>query len=233
MSFPKHIRTFIDNRDEVKKLVNIHIKVAGTAPGRKTSGVQVLNKSAIVLLVACWESYIETIVGDAFDFMLANAPTHEVFPSSVLTKASKELRNDKDERKIWLIADKGWETVLKNYKENAFKKEIDYFHVPRPSNIDELFAKLVGLDNLSKTWTWRGQNNSDTIRTLNELIDIRGTIAHKIKVETSITKRDVLYYLNFINNLAVSTNNSVTKHVEKRVGQRPWEIMTYKVQRKF
>ena len=233
MSFPKHIQTFIDNRDEVKRLVNIHIRIAGTASGRKNNEAQVLNKSAVVLLVACWESYIETIVSDAFDFMLANAETHDVFPNTVLTKSAKGLRDDKDERKIWLIADSGWRKVLTKYKENSFKKEIDYFHVPRPANIDELFDKLIGLGNLSKTWTWKGQNNSDTIKTLNELIDLRGNIAHKIKIDDSIRKQDVLYYLNFINNLTVATNNVVAKYVEKRVGQKPWEIMVYKVQRKF
>lgn len=233
MNFPKHIQTFIDNRDEVKRLINIHTKVAGTAPARKNNESQVLNKSAVVLLVACWESYIETIVSDAFDFMLTNAVSYDVFPSTVLTKAAKELRNDKDERKIWLIADRGWRKILTKYKESTFKKEIDYFHVPRPTNIDGLFDKLIGFDNLSKTWTWKGQTNSDTISTLNKLIDLRGNIAHKIKVDDSIGKRDVLYYLNFINNLTVATNNAVTKHVEKRVGQKPWETMKYKVQRKF
>lgn len=232
MLFPKHIQTFIENREEVKRLVNIHIQVAGTTRGRKND-VQVLHKSAIVLLTACWESYIEAIVSDAFDFMLENSSSYDVFPNSVLIKAAKELRADKDERKIWMIADRGWRDVLVKYKQQTLKKEIDHFHVPRPSNIDELFAKIIGLENISKTWTWKGQNNADTINTLNEFVDLRGSIAHKIKVDESIQKRDVLYYLNFINSLTVVTNNTVSRYVENRVGEKPWETLTYKARKKF
>jgi hypothetical protein len=232
MTFPNHIQSFIENREEVKRLVNIHIKVAGTTRGRKNE-VQVLHKSAVVLLVACWESYIESVVSDAFDFMLENSPSHEVFPTSVLVKSIKELRVDKDERKIWTIADQGWRDVLIKYKDQNLKKEIDYFHVPRPANIDDLFERIIGLEKLSRNWTWRGQTNIETITTLNSLIDLRGSIAHKIKVDEAIQKQDVIYYLNFINNLTVSTNNTVSKYVEKRIGIKPWDKLTYKVQRKF
>lgn len=233
MKFPPHIQTFLDNRDEVKRLASIHYKVVGTGRGKISSDGLVLNKSAIVLLVACWESYIETIVSDAFDFMLANASEYQVFPTSVLVKSTKELRAAKDEREIWSLAGEGWKKVLTTYKDGVFKQQLDYFHVPRPENVDELFSKTIGLEKISKTWTWRGQNNGDTIRTLNELIDLRGSIAHKIKINETITKKDVLYYLNFVNNLTVATNNVTTKYIEKKVGIKPWDTFTYKVRKKF
>lgn len=232
MTFPNHIKTFIDNREEVKRLLNIHIKVAGTNRGRKTE-VQVLHKSAIVLLTACWESYIETIITDSFDFLLVNAETPSVFPNSVLIKATKDIRNDKDERKVWLLAGDGWKNVLKDYKEIILKKEIDYFHVPRPENIDEIFSKTIGIEKISKKWTWKGQTNSETIKTLNKLINLRGEIAHKIIAGSNINKTDVVYYLNFINNLTVATSNAVNNYINERVGIYPWANYSYQVQKKI
>lgn len=232
MKFPNHIITFIDNRGEVKRLVDIHIKIAGTSVGRKAE-VEVLHKSAIVLLTACWESYIETIVTDAFDILLKNADDYKVFPNSVLVKASKEIKNDKDDRKVWDLAGDGWKNVLIDYKNSLLKKEIDHFHVPRASNIDDLFYKIIGLENLSKNWTWKGQNNNDSIQTLELFIDLRGSIAHKIKVNKSIRKTDILYYLNFINNLTVSTNNCVNNYLKDRLGEKPWDNLTYTVRKKY
>jgi hypothetical protein len=232
MTYPNHIKSFLENREEVKRLLNIHIKVAGTNRGPKTE-VQVLHKSAIVLLTACWESYIETIITDSFDFLLANAETPNVFPNSVLIKATKDIRSDKDERKVWLLAADGWKKVLNDYKNNVLKKEIDYFHVPRPENIDEIFSKTIGFEKVSKQWTWKGQTNSDSIKTLNKLINLRGEIAHKIIATAKINKADVIYFLNFINNLTVCTSNAVNNYIKERVGTYPWINYYYRVRKKI
>jgi hypothetical protein len=51
---------------EVRRLLQIHGQLGGTGPGRRW-GSEVLNKSAVVLLVACWEAYLEDLVTHAFD----------------------------------------------------------------------------------------------------------------------------------------------------------------------
>ena len=72
MNYPKHIANFFDNLGEVYELLGIHQQIAGTGTGRKI-GVQTLNKSCIVLLTACWETFIEELISDAFDFLVSNA----------------------------------------------------------------------------------------------------------------------------------------------------------------
>ena len=56
--YPQHFKLFDENVKEVRNLLDIHRKVAKKTPGRKYN-VEVLNKSGVVLLVACWESYVE------------------------------------------------------------------------------------------------------------------------------------------------------------------------------
>lgn len=46
-----HRDLFLDNSDKVNRLLEIHTALTGTGPGYKHN-VEVLNKSAIVLLVA-------------------------------------------------------------------------------------------------------------------------------------------------------------------------------------
>lgn len=226
MKYPEHIQNFFDNLDKVQELLAIHEKIAGTTKGRK-SGVETLNKSCIVLLTACWETFIEELAGNAFDYLLKNAKTHSIIPFNVLTKASNDLKNDKDNRKIWELADTGWKTVLSKYKNQIINKELDYFHVPRPENINDLYEKLLGINTITKYWKWKRMNNNSVIKTLNDFIDLRGEIAHKLKSSRSILKKDVLYYTKFINCCGVILHNATTMHLEKTTGKSPWTTYTY------
>jgi hypothetical protein len=53
-SYPPHVRLLVSNVVEVESLLKIHRKLTGPGPGRRH--VEVLNKSGIVVLVACWEA---------------------------------------------------------------------------------------------------------------------------------------------------------------------------------
>ena len=62
--------------------MEIHTKIAGPTVGAKHN-VEVLNKSAIVLLVACWEAYVEDLAGVSFRLLLRRAKRPDAFPSKV------------------------------------------------------------------------------------------------------------------------------------------------------
>src|ERR1035438_1961739 len=94
---PLYLSTFASNIAEVRRLVAIHERLTGKGPGRRVD-VETLNKSGIVLLVACWEAFVEDLADAAFEFLLTNASEHSVFPASVLAGASEPLRIDKDAR---------------------------------------------------------------------------------------------------------------------------------------
>src|SRR5690606_21975285 len=101
-----HIESLKSNMAEVDRLLEIHAKVAGSGAGRKRD-VEVLNKSAIVLLLACWEAYVEDTAVAAFDRLLATAESPNVFPEFVLAIAAKEVKKV-DTMTFWGIAKDGW-----------------------------------------------------------------------------------------------------------------------------
>lgn len=224
--YPTHVRNFFNNLDEIDQLASIHTQIAGTTRGRKNK-VQILNKSAIVLLTACWEYYIEDLLRESFKFLLDNAEDHTVFPFSVLAKASKELKNDKDDRRVWELAGKGWIKTLEEYQKTTLEKEIDHFHVPRPENIDELFLKLLGVNKITSNWTWRKMTNENAIKLLNKYIDMRGEIAHNVKTVSSITKKDVDEYRVFLNRAAVILNNRIVNHLFTLCDKQAWSVYNY------
>jgi hypothetical protein len=224
--YPPHVENFFQNLEEINELASIHTRIAGNTPGRK-SKVHILNKSAIVLLTACWEYYVEDLVKEAFTFLLDNAEEHNVFPYSVLAKASKELKNDKDERRVWSLAGNGWKKILEDYKKTTLIKEIDHFHVPRPENIDELYLKLLGINKITSYWTWKKMSNEDALKKLNKFVDLRGEIAHNVKTTNSIQKKDVDEYRKFLNCVAVILHNKVVHHTESLTKKRPWDTYRY------
>jgi hypothetical protein len=151
LPFPEHLYNLLDNTDEVSRLVEIHAQVAGIGRGKK-GGVEVLNKSAFVLLVACWESFVEELAIAGFDFLLKNAKKADVFPNKVLVLASKKLRQNSDETKVWKLAGSGWKQVLRNHRDRIIKKHTEPFNTPREANINNLFESLLGLKRISKNW---------------------------------------------------------------------------------
>jgi len=114
--------TFSANKKDIAELWTIHQEVAGQGAGRKY-GVEVLNRAAIVFITACWESYIEDLAAESFEFLLANAPDAIAIPAKVRAFSSKTILEQKDATKLWAIADSGWRTVLGNHKASTHEKQ--------------------------------------------------------------------------------------------------------------
>jgi len=224
---PPHFISLQDNFDEINRLLEIHTEIAGSGPGYKHN-VQVLNKSAVVLLLACWEAYIEDLAENCFNLMLSKANVPHVFPNHVLATAAKEVR--KHDIDVWLIANAGWKDVLKSHKEKVLENYVirGAFNTPNPDKIDHLFANLLGMPPLSRTWYWSGMSVVKSKEKLNKLIELRGNIVHRVQTSKNVTKFDVSDNKEFILRLAVISNNRAIRYLKEKIGQRPWRTMRYK-----
>lgn len=225
-SHPKHVQTFLGNLSEVNELMKIHTRMAGSTRGRKTN-LTTLNKSAIVLLTACWESFIEDLLTDAFNFLIKEASGYKLIPQLILKNVAKELKCDKHELKIWELSDSGWKTVLIQYKDKILLDKLDYFHVPRPDKIDELFKQLLSLDKATEFWKWRKMSNTKAKKILNDFIDIRGAIAHKVKTSKRVQKKDVIFYATFLNRIGIILHNHTNQHLYSITGISPWTFYRF------
>jgi hypothetical protein len=224
--FPAHIKNIIKNREEIETLLNIHSQIAGRSPGKKHK-VEVLNKSAITLLVACWEAYVEDLADTAFNFLIKNSKKPTDVPKRVLARAAKGLITDKDETKIWDLADSGWRKVLEQHKEQVKNRYIGKLNTPRPKQIDELFENMIGIKGLSKNWRWKGASNSNVVKRLDDLITLRGEIAHRVSTSNSVRKLEVVNNLQFIGYLSVKLSNQVGLYLTKTTKNNPWIPMQY------
>jgi hypothetical protein len=223
---PLYLSTFASNIAEVRRLVAIHERLTGKGPGRRVD-VETLNKSGIVLLVACWEAFVEDLADAAFEFLLTNASEHSVFPASVLAGASEPLRIDKDARAVWQLAGSGWKSVLASHKSTLYSKLIGKLNTPKPGQVDLLFEKLLGLSPLSGAWHWHGITAEAACKQLEALVVRRGEIAHRVKTSKAVGKREVVKASHFVNRLAVASSNHVRVFIYGRTGQFPWTRFRY------
>jgi hypothetical protein len=220
------IAGLVQNIEEVDRLLAIHEQIGGATRGRKHN-LEVLNKSGIVLLVACWEAFIEDLASAAFDAMLMHATDHTIFPADVLAFASRDLKSAPDHREVWKLAGTGWKTVLQNHKAEVFKTYIGKLNTPKPKQIDSLFTTLIGISSLSSKWSWRGMSPDSAVEKLNRLVELRGSIAHRVAAAKSVHKSDVTAHVEFIYRLAVRSSNRTRAFVRARVKHRPWPTYYY------
>src|SRR5687768_3328025 len=106
-----HLTQLQRNLGDITLLLELHANVSARSGGR-LAALQVLNKSAVVLLTACWEAYIEDLAATSFDWLLAQCPQADAFPNRVRARAALALRDDKNAMAIWALAGDGWRSVL-------------------------------------------------------------------------------------------------------------------------
>lgn len=223
--FPPHINNIIKNIEEVDRLTEIHTEIGGPGPGRRHN-IEVLNKSAIVLLVACWEAYVEDLAQIAFHYMIRHtSPEH--IPKKVQSLVATELKSHKDDSKIWDLAGSGWKDALNIYGSTILDRYVGRLNTPRPEQVDHLFECLVGLRSVSTKWKWRGASNMGVLTRLDDLITQRGEVAHRVFTKVSIRKKDVDAARDLIGRIAVNTSNQVANHLEKITGKAPFGLYGY------
>lgn len=222
---PEHIIQLKGNLAEVDRLLEIHSEIAGATVGRKYK-VEVLNRSALVLLVACWEAFVEDLATNAFDFLLKNSDSPDVFSKRVLVAATRELRTDPDESRIWAIAGDNWKRVLAMHRDATLKRYVGKLNTPRPEQVDSLFEELIGLRSLSKEWSWQKNPNADVLERLGHLIKRRGAIAHRVSEGAAVHKAYVRRSAEMIIRTSSISSNRVRDHLKIQTGKLPWRQIT-------
>jgi hypothetical protein len=220
---PPHIQTLLSNGREVDRLQAIHSQITTPGPGRKYE-VEIIHKSSIVLLVACWEAFVEDLASVALDFMIAKAKDHSIFSKDVLNRIASNHQGEK----VWELAGQGWKTALRDNQKLVLAKTVGALNTPKAHQIDELFLKTIGLSDLSGCWYWPGGTVERNTKYLDKLVTLRGSIAHRVKATTSVRKKDVLLYKEFIGRIAIRSHNRVGDFLETATGVRPWNQYTYK-----
>jgi hypothetical protein len=219
-------RAFLDNALEVIELLNLHQEMN---EDRQTHHkFEILAKSCIVLVVACWEVFVEDTAAQATDFLVRKAGSPAQLPKDLQKFVAADLRADKHELRVWDLAGEGWKDVVIRHQRAMLTKHLGPFNTPRTENIDKLFDSVLGIQQLSQTWSWKGMPRERAKQILSDIVTLRGSIAHRLKASNKVTWALADRYSGHLLYLAIKTSNAVRSHVQSVVGEFPWDEESYR-----
>ena len=212
---------FDQSCQDINRLLEIHGKEGVQAKGRRFQ-LEVLNKSAIVLIAAVWEAYCEDIVGEGIEHLVVHSASASFLSKTIRKAIANELKCDKDELAIWQIADNGWKAVLKSRLTRMQEVRARKLNTPKSENIRLLFSDGLGIDDISKGWKWEKMSSDQAAKKLDNYITLRGEIAHRGAAATAVTKYDVEDFLNHVKRLVAKTGKQVNQYVKQNTGKSLW-----------
>jgi len=168
----------IYNYPQVDRLLEIHRTLGGTGRGRRHN-LEVVNKSAIVLICAFWEAFVEDLTGDVLYHFAEHARSPQDLPVSLRKSILKDLQSRKHELAFWDLADANWRELLRDRAQRITSATDRTLSSPTSQKVDDFFAEQAGISNMSEAWHWKGMS-TDAIRLkLDGFIALRNAIAHR------------------------------------------------------
>lgn len=149
---------------DAKKLLALHKPNKQGNRGRQALGH--LTGSAILMLCAGWEVYIEEIIIESVESIFSKNVTANNIPKPVQKALVKHLEEDKNELESFKLAGDGWKECLRGLAQ----KQTGGLHSPKSGNIDTLIEKLLGIKGFSTSWSKRAL--------VDDFVKRRGEIAH-------------------------------------------------------
>ncbi|MES0166209.1 HEPN domain-containing protein [Mesorhizobium sp. M0027] len=217
-------RTAFDkNAGDIRRLLELHQQVGGEARGRRY-GLEVLNKSAMVLITAFWEAYCEDIASEGLESIVNNAKSADSLPTELKKIVAKKIKSNTHELEVWKVADDGWRQYLKEHLSELKEARDRRLNTPKSPQIDELFNSALGIEKISNSWSFaKNMTAKRASEKLDKYVSLRGAIAHRGKHDTSITKANVTDYFEFVTSLVSRTGGIVNRHVKRTTGKPLWK----------
>lgn len=216
-------KSFDANIKDIERLLELHSLVGGAKKGRR-HGLEVLNKSAIVLTSAYWEAYCEDLAAEALEHIVKNAKSSDVLPEELRKQLAKEIKAAQHGLEVWKLADKGWKKYLISRLDQLKNRRDFDLNTPKASQIDKLFLHALGINEISTSWKWpKKMTSKRAVPKLDKYVTLRGAIAHRGKGSTTVKRADVVDFLDFISRLAAKTGGEVNRYVKKITGKPLWK----------
>lgn len=218
-------KSFDENAKDIERLLKLHEEQGGTSQGRRR-GLEVLNKSAIVLITSFWEAYCEDIAAEGLEHIVEYGASPDSLPKKIKQDIAKELKSNPHELAVWSLSGDGWKRILETRLDQLRDQRNWKLNTPNAQNIDELFLHGLGLSSVSSSWTWATKMTVERARIkLNKYVTLRGEIAHRGKAAKSVTKAQFEDYFDFVQKLVSKTGGAVNSHVTKVSGKPLWPTL--------
>ncbi|CNF59403.1 Uncharacterised protein [Mycobacterium tuberculosis] len=212
---------FEQNSKDIDRLLEIHGDITPEGVGRKYR-VEVLHKSAIVLITAFWEAFCEDLAAEGVAHLVRHGQAKKL-PKHLRTTVGKELKAELNDQAVWELADDGWRAHLERRLDRLRKARNWDLNTPKAQQISDMFRDSLGITDLTKSWSWPRMAPGSAAKKLNDFVRLRGDIAHRGEAATGVTKTQVTTYQGHVQRLVDKTETKVAEVLTNSTGVAPWE----------
>ncbi len=181
---------------DVQALLDIHTDSSGRGRGRRESKLRVLHKAGIALLVAAWETYIESLLEEG-----------------ILRISDSALSGNDSNIK--------YKTLQELIKENV-QQATNRLNTANSNNVLILFRNCFGIGDIRRSWGRPGMDWEKAYTALDQLLRERHAIVHGASSDPEYQKRDVILWQQFLQITVDRTDLAARKHIAALTGKNPW-----------
>jgi hypothetical protein len=136
---------------------------------------------------------------------------------------AKELREQKDSMDVWQLAGDGWQTYLRHRLTRVRQQRNRQWSNADSAKVDAFFAEVLGITKVTEAWHWWPAISVPVAkRKLDDIVTLRGDIAHRGKTLRYVKKQRVVSALSHVRKLVKVTDAKVTADLETITGVAPW-----------
>jgi hypothetical protein len=178
------------------------------------------GKSGLILTITTWETFVEDIlklsVFEKLDRISSPKEVQSIFNSVARSwyesiKRSEDNHLKPNEFVKW--TGEGWKQLIRD----KLQDDLDKLNTPNSKNIQDLTKKYLGED-ITEKWSWPGMSAERTQNRLDELIGLRGELAHRMgdyfEFGLGIPKTRLEKAIDFFQKLVIATEKSVSELIQ-------------------
>jgi hypothetical protein len=196
---------------DVTRLEEAHQELNPGGQGRRALGH--ITRSALVMLCAAWELYIEDLIQEVVEIICENSESPDNLPADIKKKIVQAIKSEKDELAVLKLSGDGWKAI---YTESA-RKEAKKLNTPKSEQIGILCKNFIGVENISANWAIGPDG-------VNEIISKRGEVAHRGRDAEYITIASLQCFKNRLCYTAIENDNFISTYLKQTLALRrkPW-----------
>jgi hypothetical protein len=195
--------------NDIYSLVDFYDKQTGS--GKPAPKYGVFKRTATILTVTAWETFVEDTLTNEFTMLLQNASTPDEVQSPFNLVANKwraEIRDNSSaspkppDFKRW-TGDHWKELIQEN-----FEADIIRLNTPNSQNVQKLFKRYLAID-VKEGWKWPGMSSEKAASKLDALIRLRGELVHRgndpLEKKAKVPRKELVRVINLVERLVRRT----------------------------
>lgn len=206
----KAYTNFQKNIVQVNRLIETYDReLRGSGRGKKS--LDHLTRAGLMFLCSSFEVYVESVVKESGNILIKHLKLPGELPASTKQKVSESVKKAKHDLEPIIFYD-DW----KKYFTDMIYYDTKSLNTPKLDNIKDLLYNYFGIaknDIDGSTFPFSG---------LNDIISVRGEVAHNIYTVKYLTKTKLVEYNDTIKSCVLELDKLFYKRLPSVIKRKPW-----------